>query len=74
LNLSSFLVTSLVAGLKLDIPVNCKLDLKSDKPEVMGVELTISGRDIDPTLVYGEIVISDFLVGLSKNKKLTRFG
>ena len=68
LDLSSFLVSSLVQGLGVkNMPVNYKA-AAAPKTEVMNVELTISGKDIEPSSVYGEVVICDFIAGLKNTQ------
>jgi hypothetical protein len=35
----------------------------------MNVELLVSGKDVDPSTVYGEIVICDFIAGIKNQQK-----
>ena len=68
LDLSAFLVSTLVTGLQLDTPVSLNKKADPKKPQIMNVELTVSGKEVEPSTVYGEIVICDFLAGL-KNQQ-----
>jgi hypothetical protein len=68
-----------VQGLGLDsVPVNLNPKADASRPQVMNVELLISGKDIDPSSVYGEITICDFVAGMKNNKvqnhAVTRLG
>ena len=35
----------------------------------MNVELVVSGKDIDPSSIYGEITICDFIAGAKNSKE-----
>jgi hypothetical protein len=74
LDLSAFLVSSLVQGLSVEnLPVtfNSKA-ANASKPQIMNVELVVSGKDVDPSTVYGEIVICDFIAGVKNQQKQNR--
>ena len=67
LDLSAFLVSTLVQGLGVkNMPINYKA--AATKSDIMNVELLISGKDIDPSSVYGEFVICDFIAGLKNTQ------
>jgi hypothetical protein len=80
MDLSAFLVATLAEGLQVaNFPVTFNTKAASaTKPQIMNVELVVSGKDIDPSSVYGEIVICDFIAGLKnkemKNKAIIRLG
>lgn len=66
LDLSAFLVSSLAQGLAVDnLPVNFNAKAaNATKPQIMNVELVVSGKDVEPSTVYGENVICDFIAGM----------
>ena len=69
IDLSAFLASSLVQGLGVEgLPVNLNPKADLTRPQIMNVELLISGKDIDPSTVYGEITICDFIAGFKNNK------
>jgi hypothetical protein len=77
LDLSAFLVSTLVHGLQLK---NTATSFKADdsKPQILGVELQVSGPNQSVSNIYGEITICDFLVGVKNaeegNRALMRQG
>lgn len=72
LDLSTFVVTTLVQGLKAEgIPISFDLNKKNDeKAAILGLEMLITDKsDNSQTPVYGEIAICDFITQIHNQSK-----
>lgn len=69
---SSFLAATLVHGMQLrNVTVSQNAATGKGKPQIFNLEMVIS-KNNEPTNIYGEITISDFLVGLKNSQEMNR--
>jgi len=78
LDLSAFVVTTMINGLEVDnVPVNFDVKEKikkagddAERPQILNVELLITDKeDNSSSTVYGEIAICDFITQMSNSAK-----
>lgn len=72
LDLSTYVVSTLVSGLSADsVPVNIDTSKHNpEKPPILSLELLITDKeDNTQTPVYGEIAICDFVTQMSNSTK-----